>query len=109
MGYDTAEIRRLNDNLRRNPKSGVVVITPGVAALGKDTVAHLFKVISTYDNFCRDNDPYNEHDFGALEIDGTMIFFKIDYYDKQLNGHSSDPANSEVTERVITIMLAAEY
>jgi uncharacterized protein DUF3768 len=39
----------------------------------------------------------------------ATIFFKIDYYDKPLAGHSPDPADSSVTERVITIMLAEEY
>jgi len=62
-----------------------------------------------YGAFCHDNDPYGEHDFGAFEADGKTIFFKIDYYDKALAGHSPDPADSSVTERVITIMLAEEY
>jgi len=35
--------------------------------------------------------------------------FKIDYYDKDLNFHSPDPADPTVTERIITIMLADEY
>ena len=38
-----------------------------------------------------------------------MIFFKIDYYDRALSGHSPDPADPAVTQRVITIMLATEY
>ena len=50
-----------------------------------------------------------EHDFGSFDVDGHTIFFKIDYLDKALASHSPDPANSSVTERVITIMLAEEY
>ncbi len=38
-----------------------------------------------------------------------LIFFKIDYYDKQGAFHSSDPSDPAVTQRVITIMLAEEY
>jgi hypothetical protein len=50
-----------------------------------------------------------EHDLGAFEAEGHMIFFKIDYYDKSHTYHSPDAADPFVTERVITIMLAEEY
>ena len=62
-----------------------------------------------YDDFCHANDPYEEHDFGSFEADGAVIFFKIDYFDKDLTYHSPDPSDTSVTERVITIMLAEEY
>ena len=81
----------------------------GVAALGAEAVARIVKTVSVYDDFCHANDPYEEHDFGALEVDGQVIFFKIDYFDKALTYHSPDPSNLSVTERVITIMLAEEY
>ena len=55
------------------------------------------------------DDPHEEHDFGAFEVDGNKIFFKIDYYDKTLTYYSPDPSDPSVTERVITIMLAEEY
>ena len=50
-----------------------------------------------------------EHDFGAFEADGHVIFFKIDYFDKTRTRHSPDAADQSVTERVITVMLAEEY
>ncbi len=109
MAYDTGTIRRLNDQLRKNPQTGIAVITPGVAALGQDAVQKIFRTISVYDDFRRENDPYGEHNFGAFEADGQKVFFKIDYYDKRLNMHSPDPSDPLVTERVITIMLADEY
>ncbi len=67
------------------------------------------KTIAVYDEFCNENDPYEEHDFGALDVDGHTIFFKTDYYDPTLTYHSSDPADPTLTQRVITIMLAEEY
>ena len=109
MNLTTERIGALNDELRRNLPNGHAVITAGVAALGAEAVARIVKTVSVYDDFCHANDPYEEHDFGALEVDGQVIFFKIDYFDKALTYHSPDPSNLSVTERVITIMLAEEY
>src|SRR5437870_2215949 len=109
MEAKTDKIRELNDQLRRNFADGVAVITPGVAALGQEAVERIVKTIAVYDDFCHANDPHEEHDFGAFEADGHRIFFKIDYFDKDLTYHSPDPADPSVTERVITIMLADEY
>ena len=105
----TEQIRALNDALRQNFREGTAVMTVGVAALGAEAVARIVKTIAIYDDFCHANDPYEEHDFGSFEADGHTIFFKIDYFDKGLTYHSPDAADSSVTERVITIMLAEEY
>jgi hypothetical protein len=109
MTTKTEGIRALNDELRQNFTTGTAVMTAGVAALGGETVARIVKTIAVYDDFCHANDPYEEHDFGSFEVDGNTIFFKIDYFDKSRTYHSPDPSDPSVTERVITIMLAAEY
>jgi hypothetical protein len=105
------QIRSLNDRLRQSLGKGAAtaVITIGVAALGAEAVARIVKTITVYDDFCHENDPWEEHDFGAFEVDGHKIFFKIDYYDPTLTSHSDDPTDPVVTHRVITIMLAEEY
>ena len=84
-------------------------MTPGIAALGPEAVTRIVRTIAAYDDFSHANDPHEEHDFGAFDTDGHRVFFKIDYYDRSLNHHSPDPADSAVTERVITILLAEEY
>ena len=109
MDTKTARIRALNDQLRQNFAGGMAVITPGVAALGPQVVERFVKTIAVFDDFCHANDPHEEHDFGAFEVEGNRLFFKIDYFDQNLSMHSPDPADPSVTQRVITIMLAEEY
>src|SRR5260370_9330774 len=52
------------------------VLTPGIAALGPAAVERIVKTIAVFDDFCHANDPYEEHDFGSFETDGTMIYSK---------------------------------
>ena len=109
MSAQVARIRELNDNLRKTLSGGRVMMTPGIAALGPEIVERVVKAITVFDDFCNENDPYHEHDFGALDVEGNRVFFKIDYYDRAFRNHSPDPSNPAVTERVITLMLAEEY
>lgn len=109
MTDQTQRIRELKDELRQHLIGGLAVITPGVAALGRDAVERIVKAIGVFDDFTKENDPFEEHDLGSLDVDGQTIIFKIDYYDRTLTAGSPDPADAELTERVITIMLAHEY
>jgi hypothetical protein len=109
MSDDKERIRALNDELRQHLLGGGTVLTPGIAALGQEAISRLVRTIAIFDDFCAANDPYDEHDFGAFDFEGTRILFKIDYFDKDLRFHSPDPADASVTERIITIMLAEEY
>ena len=84
-------------------------MTAGVVALGADKQAEVLAAVQAFDDFNADNDPWNEHDFGAIEVAGERIFFKVDYYDLTRAAHSPEPADPTVTERVMTIMLASEY
>jgi hypothetical protein len=109
MSFDTDRIRTLNDDLRRHLVGGGAVMTPGVAALGRELVERAVKTLAAFDDFHHANDPHQEHDAGIFELDGHSLMFKIDYYDKSLNFHSPDPSDPSVTERVITLMLVEEY
>jgi Protein of unknown function (DUF3768) len=37
------------------------------------------------------------------------VFWKLDYYDRQMEFASDDAANPAITRRVLTIMLSDEY
>lgn len=102
-------IRVLNDNLRVRGEGGTVLVTAGVAALGADPVRALRTAVAQFDAFNADNDPHEEHDCAVMEFDGERIIWKIDYYDQRMEGHSPDPSQPDMTERVLTIMLAEEY
>lgn len=104
-----AKIRELNDMLRSTLTGGFVTVTPGIRALGVSSLAAIVNAIQSFDEFGEENDPHGEHDFGAITCGEHKIFWKIDYYDKQLEYGSPDPAHPAVTARVLTIMLASEY
>ena len=105
----TNSIRELNDALRRTLIGGTVMITPEVEALAPDARALLLQQVRQFDDFEAGSDPYGEHDFGAIELGGNRYFWKIDYYNRELDGGSEDPADPAKTTRVLTIMAASEY
>lgn len=113
MGYDSGEaVRRiaaLNDEFRTTFSGGKIVMTPGVADLPDCVKAAALQEVALFDNFSADNDPHGEHDFGSFELVNRRFFWKIDYYDKDLQFGSENPANPEKTHRVLTLMLAEEY
>lgn len=104
-----ARIQTLNDLLRTTWLTGQVLRTPGIANLPAAIQYRILETIQTFDAFTPDNDPHGEHDFGAVTIDGHKVFWKIDYYALDMLHGSEDPANPEVTKRVLTVMLAEEY
>ena len=109
--YRTRTIRRLNDQLRHGQPGphDMVMATPGLLGLDEVTIQRVVQAVQSFDAFTEDNDPHGEHDCAALEVDGHRVFFKIDYYNLTFDGQSSDPADPEVTARVLTTMLASEY
>lgn len=106
---DTVRIRILNDVFRKTFIGGRAHVTPGVAALDDATKERLLNNVREFTDFTEDNDSHEEHDFGAIDIDGIRFFWKIDYYDETLTYGSTNPADPRTTTRVMTIMLASEY
>lgn len=104
-----SRIRELNDRFRRTFIGGIVAGTDGFGALPAELGRRFIKAIQEFDDFSADNDPYAEHDFGAITLDCVRVYWKIDYYDCALVEGSPDPADPIRTLRVMTIMLVSEY
>ena len=119
-------IRSLNDAARERPGlASIANVTSGFHALADtDRLAALAAIIG-FSAFGEDNDPYGEHDFGAVyhlasgqwtqerpddaaQI-AAAVFWKIDCYDSTLTYGSDAPWDEQRTKRVLTIMLASEY
>ena len=103
------DIKTLNDNLRKHLIGWRVMLTAGINTKSQDDVARILSKVRHFNNFTEANDPYDEHDFGSFDYKGEKIFWKIDYYDKNYQYLSEDPANPNLTNRVMTVMLASEY
>jgi hypothetical protein len=103
------EIAALNDQARTSFTGCRLFITCGISELPELIQDQILRKVRAFDTFTPDNDPYGEHDFGAFDHGGERIFWKIDYYDTELENGSPDPADPEVTTRVLTILLADEW
>ena len=103
-------IRELNDRFRTEGSGcGSFRATAGIRASGQEFLLKAIEAVQSFSNFSEDKDPWGEHDFGVVEVDGQRVFWKIDYYSPDLTTGSENPANEGQTHRVLTIMLACEY
>jgi len=96
-------IAALNDTFRQQFNDWYM--TTGVQAL--QDVPGLLKAVQQFNEFTPNNDPYGEHDFGSIVWQNEKTYWKIDYYDQQLQ-YWCDPL-SEECRRVLTVLLASEY
>jgi hypothetical protein len=105
-----ARIRQLNDEVRSCNPAGRIFLSSGIAAKPADEVADILERVRTFDTFTSENDPYGEPDFGSFEFGRELIFWKIDYYDRDGERYGSpNPADPSITTRVLTVMLSDEY
>lgn len=76
------KIAPLHDALRWSFSDGRIFMTDGLEPAVR---AKIRDAVLTFAHFSTD-DPYGEHDFGSIEVDGVRAFFEIDYHDQ------NDPA-----------------
>lgn len=103
------KVRDLNDTFRTTFLGGRVCMSGDIASLSDELQTEILGMVRRFSDFNEGNDPYGEHDFGAVDLAGHKVFWKIDYYDADGMNGSEDPANTDVTTRVLTIFFADEY
>jgi hypothetical protein len=103
-------VRELSDLARKT--MGITCVlqqSHGVNCLSDEAQSSIRELVETFTDFTTHNDPYNEHDMGKITYRGITVFWKLDYYDLNLEYHSEDASDPRLTKRVLTIMLADEY
>ena len=98
-----------NDDFRKNLSKGIFVLTQGIRSNTSEDIATIINEVRNFDNFDENNDPHNEHDFGAFDYKGKKVFWKIDYDDTKFLYLSPDVSKPRLTNLVLTIMYAEEY
>jgi hypothetical protein len=92
-------IRELNDVFRQNFIGGRVVVRLAVRALTIELNAALLDRVRTFDQFTSDNDPHQEHDFGAIE---TTCFC-----DSIMGGTQQDGGPIGTTKHIYALSMGA--
>ena len=103
------DIAKLNDDFRKSFIGGEVLLSAGIAAMSSEDKANIISMVQNFNDFTPSNDVYGEHDFLSIDYKGNKIFAKIDYYDLNYEFMSENPANPDITNRVLTILLSCEY
>jgi len=94
-------IARKNDLLRAHMEGGKVLFTSSVQE--SEDLQEIVDAVRAFNDFSPDNDPFGEHDFGKIVVNGEEYFWKIDYYDDNYEYFKEDG------NRVMTIMRSEEY
>jgi hypothetical protein len=108
MAITKLHIAKQNDLLRQTmitTGKHKVVMTPGVA--DSPNREAIITAVRQFNKFTKSNDPYGEHDFGMVEVEGENYYWKIDYYDTDFTS-GADPYEGPCS-RALTIMHQSEY
>ena len=117
---DAAAIATQNDAFRKfaclgtvpdRPIQGRMHVTQSLMGAGDGFGTEAIEAVGAFDIFKPENDPEGWHDFGAVQIRGETVFWKIDLYeaDSDFRYGAETPDNPETTIRVLTIMMARDW
>ena len=89
------------------PIQGRMHVTRSLMEAGDGFMAEAVKATGMFETF----DPEGWHDFGAVEIRGETVFWKIDLYeaDSDFRYGAETPDDPATTMRVLTIMMARDW
>ena len=90
---------------------GRMLVTRSLMEAGDGFMAEAVKATGMFDTFEPENDPEGWRDFGAVEVCGETVFWKIDLYeaDSDFRYGAEAPDNPATTMRVLTIMMARDW
>lgn len=75
----TTPIATLDDQFRKQGPEGSIperkFATSGISALPLPAQLLIWQRVHDFTDLTTDNDPYDEHDFGAIDLDGAEKFF----------------------------------
>lgn len=119
-GPDITAIAVQNDTFRKlaclgiapdQPIAGRMHVTRSLAEAEDGFMAEAVKATGEFDAFELENDPDGCHDFGAVNIRGQKVLWKIDLYeaDSDFRYGAETPDNPATTVRVLTIMMASDW
>ncbi|MCJ1903309.1 DUF3768 domain-containing protein, partial [Paracoccus versutus] len=93
------------------PLLGKAVTTPGFRALPEIIQIALTSEVVNFKAFDADNDPYGDHSFGVVEMNGHRAFWKVDVYDTDYTFGVSlpDATDPHQVRRVLTLYLPSEH
>ncbi|WP_138925257.1 DUF3768 domain-containing protein [Sulfitobacter sp. BSw21498] len=119
-GPDIAAIAAQNDAFRKlaclgetpsQPIQGRMHLASSLAMAEDGLALEAVQAVGEFDVFEPENDPDGCHDFGAVDIRGQKVFWKIDLYeaDSDFRYGAEAPDNPATTMRVLTIMMASDW
>ena len=72
----TQFIALLNDQARITLTNCKLIITLGIDLLGDEAMDRILHLVMRFDDFSERNDPFGEHDFGAVEYESNTVFLE---------------------------------
>jgi hypothetical protein len=119
-GPDATVVAAHNDAFRKlaclgetpsQPIQGRMHLTSSLAMAEDGLALEAVQAVGAFEIFEPENDPSGWHDFGAVDIRGEKIFWKIDLYeaDSDFRYGAETPDNPTTTMRVLMIMMASDW